>query len=121
MKDIGISGAEFEVMKVVWKKSPVTSDEIIDGLAAGNEWSPKTVRTLIARLVKKQALKFKPEGRAYLYEPLVSREECVEMEGETFLHRMFDGALMPMLAHFVQSRKLTAKERKQLQELLTEE
>ena len=56
----GIANAEWNVMKVVWDKSDCSAAEIIDSLqAAGSTWHPKTIKTLIGRLVKKGALGFK--------------------------------------------------------------
>ncbi|MDR3457160.1 MAG: BlaI/MecI/CopY family transcriptional regulator [Verrucomicrobiae bacterium] len=113
-----ISETEWEVMKICWARSPVTAQEIIETLAAQDDWHPKTVKTLLNRLVKKRALGFKKEGRAYLYEPLVAEQDCITAESQSFLDRVFDGALQPMLAHFVASRKLSPKEVAELKTLL---
>jgi BlaI family penicillinase repressor len=113
-----ISESEWEVMRVVWAKSPVTAQGIIDALSAQDPWHPKTVKTLLNRLVKKRALGFHKEGRAYVYRPLVAEKDCVAAESETFLARMFGGSLKPMLAHFVESRKLSPKEIEELKGLL---
>jgi BlaI family penicillinase repressor len=113
-----ISETEWEIMKVCWEKSPVTAQEIIDALAAGDEWHPKTVKTLLNRLVKKRALGFQKQGRAYLYQPLVAEKDCVAAESESFLDRVFGGSLHPMLAHFVQTRKLSPVEISELKRLL---
>ncbi len=51
-----ISEAEFEVMKIVWKYAPINTNEITDKLLQTTSWSPKTIQTLIKRLVKKGAL-----------------------------------------------------------------
>lgn len=113
-----ISETEWEIMKVCWLKSPSTAQEIIDTLVAGAAWHPKTVKTLLNRLVKKRALGFKKQGRAYLYHPLVAEKDCVTSESESFLDRVFGGSLHPMLAHFVEARKLSPAEITQLKQLL---
>src|SRR4051812_47119205 len=105
-----ISETEWEVMKVIWGRSPVSAQTICETLAARDDWHPKTVKTLLSRLVKKGALGFKKEGRAYLYRPLVAEHDCVTAESESFLDRVFGGSLKPMLAHFAQTRKLSATE-----------
>jgi BlaI family penicillinase repressor len=76
------------------------------------------VKTLLNRLVKKKALRFEKSGREYLYEPAVSEKACVRAESESFLQRVFGGALQPMLAHLVEERKLTPKEIKELKQIL---
>lgn len=113
-----ISEAEWEVMKICWGKSPVTSQEVIDALSAQQKWHPKTVKTLLNRLVKKRALGFKKEGRAYLYQPLVAEQDCVTAESKSFLDRVFGGSLKPMLTHFVENRKLSPEEIAELKKLL---
>jgi len=113
-----ISETEWEVMKVVWSHSPISAQEIIDELAAEDDWHPKTVKTLLNRLVKKRALGFRKEGRAYLYRPRVKQSECVTAESESFLDRVFGGALKPMLAHFVENKKLSPDEIAELKRLL---
>jgi BlaI family transcriptional regulator, penicillinase repressor len=113
-----ISEAEWEVMKICWNRSPASAREIIDALAAGSDWHPKTVKTLLNRLVKKRALGFQKEGRAYLYHPLVAEKDCVAAESKSFLDRVFGGSLQPMLAHFVEHRKLSPQEIAELKSLL---
>ena len=114
-----ISETEWEVMQVLWAKSPLSSGEIIEALAAADPtWHPKTAKTLLNRLVKKKALGFKRDGRAYLYQPLVKESECVTAASESFLERVFGGSLTPLLAHFVEHRKLSAAEIRELKRLL---
>ena len=113
-----ISEAEWEIMKICWSRTPVSAQGIIDVLAARNAWHPKTVKTLLNRLVKKRALGFHKEGRAYLYHPLVAERDYVAAKSQSFLDRVFGGALQPMLAHFVEHRKLSPKEIAELKTLL---
>ena len=120
-KSPGIAECEYEIMKIVWEKNPIPSREIIERLCPKMNWSPKTVKTLINRLVRKKALNYTSAGNAYLYTPALSREECVAEESESFLQRMFDGALMPMLTHFAKSKRLSREEIRQLKKILTEE
>jgi BlaI family penicillinase repressor len=114
-----ITDTEWEVMRVIWAKHPITASEIIERLAVEDpSWHPKTARTLLARLVQKQALDYEPRGRAYVYEPLVTERQYIAAESESFLDRFFGGALTPMLAHFVRQRRLTKKDLEELRHLL---
>ena len=113
-----ISESEWALMKICWNRSPLTAQEIIDALPAREDWHPKTVKTLLNRLVKKRALGFQKNGRAYLYHPLVAEKDCVSAESESFLARVFGGSLQPMLAHFVEHRLLTPQEITELKKLL---
>jgi len=120
MKSIpNISDTEWEVMKVVWAKAPLSAAEIIEALSGVDPtWHPKTAKTLLNRLVKKKALGYDKEGRAYLYRPLVQESDCALAESESFLDRVFGGSLKPMLANFVKRKKLSAAEIRELKRLL---
>lgn len=115
-----ISETEWQIMKIVWSKGQCTANEILEGLNAREPWHPKTARTLIGRLVKKKALTYREDGRAYIYRPGISEAEAVAHYSDSFLDRVFDGAMVPMLAHFVQSRRLTPSDLQQLREVLDE-
>ncbi|MBD7968811.1 BlaI/MecI/CopY family transcriptional regulator [Paenibacillus gallinarum] len=113
-----ISEAEWEVMKVFWKQSPATANDVMNELRNDKEWKPATVKSLINRLLKKKALEFHKEGKTYLYSPLVSEEECVKAESKSFLRRLYGGALKPMFVQFLKDEKLTEEEIKELKYLL---
>ncbi|MCC7376819.1 MAG: BlaI/MecI/CopY family transcriptional regulator [Verrucomicrobiales bacterium] len=113
-----ISETEWQIMKIVWSKGQCTANEILDALNSREPWHPKTARTLIGRLVKKRALTYKEDGRAYIYRPGISESEAIAHYSESFLDRVFDGALAPMLAHFVQSNRLSASDLKHLREVI---
>jgi len=114
-----ISETEWELMKVVWARSPQSAGEIIAALTeTDSSWHPKTVKAYLNRLVRKGALGFKKERRAYLYRPLVKEQDCVTAASETFLERVFGGSLQPMLAHFVENKKLSEQELRELRRLL---
>lgn len=114
-----ISETEWEIMQVLWSRGPAGSQEIIDALTARDAtWHPKTAKTLLNRLVKKKALGYRKEGRAYIYRPLVKEEDCISAESESFLDRVFGGSLRPMLAHFMEKGELSRKEIDELMALL---
>jgi BlaI family penicillinase repressor len=113
-----ISEAEWEVMKVLWAKSPLSSSDVVEMLEGNTSWKAKTIKTLISRLVKKKALGYKEDGRAYYYFPLVSQEECLKAESQTFLKRIYGGALKPMLVHFLQEEKLSREDIEELKSIL---
>ena len=116
-----IAESEWKVMKVLWAKSePQPAYDIIQELSVSEHWQPKTIKTLLNRLVKKGALGFKKYKNLYLYYPLASESACVQAEGESFLRRCFGGSLQPMLAHFVEQRPLTKEEIRELKRVLEE-
>lgn len=114
-----ISETEWEVMRIIWTKAPCSAGEVIEALSRRDPtWHPKTVKAFLSRLVRKKALGFRKEGRAYLYRPLVQEKDCVDAASESFLERVFGGSLKPMLAHFVERKKLSEEEIRELRRLL---
>jgi BlaI family penicillinase repressor len=112
-----ISDAEWEVMKVVWEAAPRTANDIVDALD-GQDWSPATIRTLIGRLVQKKALSHTKSGREYLYSPRISREACERQERRSFIRRVYDGAVHPMVASLLEDEELSQEELDALHEIL---
>jgi BlaI family penicillinase repressor len=115
-----ISEAEWEVMSALWEQSPLMASDVVQRLAGPKGWSPRTVKTLLNRLVKKGALAFEARGKRYLYRPALRREQCVRAESRSFLSRVFSGAVGPMLVHFVTHADLSPQEVQQLQRLLAD-
>src|SRR5437899_2583382 len=92
-----ISDAEWVVMRVLWQLKGGTAKQVVKGLRGGTEWKPKTVHTLISRLVQKGALKVEKSGREYRFEPLIGEQACRLSASRSFLERVFDGEVAPLL------------------------
>lgn len=115
---VAISDAEWLVMNVVWEDQPVEAQQVVDRLSAANDWSPATIKTMLHRLVKKQALTFERDGKRYLYRAAARRGDCVRRASRSFLDRVFGGSAAPALMHLVKNSKLTDDEVAELRRLL---
>ncbi len=113
-----ISEAEWEVMKVLWERSPRTANDIVEELTGRTAWKRETIRTLINRLVSKKVLKFEKIGRQYHYRPRVSEGECVRAETQSFVRRFGAGSIEPLLAAFVEEKELSAENIARLRQIL---
>jgi len=113
-----ISSAEWEVMSVIWAQAPLTATEVFDALPEGHGWKQKTVNTFLARLVEKKVLAVDKREKAHVYTARLSREKCVQQEGETFLQRVFQGATGDLVLHFCTRADLTPEEIGELEQLL---
>jgi len=113
-----ISEAEWIVMKVIWDKGPLTTNQVVEALNERTHWKPKTIHTLLSRLARKGALDFERKGREYLFRALVQAEECEYAATRSFLGRFFGGDLAPFLARFVEKEKLTPTEIEELKRIL---
>ena len=113
-----ISEAEWEVMKVLWKNSPRTANDIVEELTGKTHWKRETIRTLINRLVQKKALGFEKKGRQYHYFPRLTEAESIRAEAESFVRRIGGGSIEPMLAAFVEEKELSAEKIARLKRIL---
>ena len=113
-----ISNAEFEVLDVLWDDYPATSSNLVERLSERKDWHHKTVKTLLSRLVKKQIVSYEQDGRQYRYFPLIAREEYTQKETKSFINRLFDGKIAPLLAGFSSQNSLSKDEIKELKELI---
>ena len=115
-----ISPSEWEVLETLWDHAPATAAEVYAALGDGTQWHFKTVNTFLTRLVDKEIVSVRREGKANVYAPRLSRERCVRQESDTFLKRFFRGAAGPMLVHFCERADLSAEEIARLRAILDE-
>ena len=114
-----ISEAEFEVMKIVWKHAPISTNEITDKLLQTTSWSPKTIQTLIKRLVNKGVLTYEKQSRVFVYTPVVKESEYIGQESNSFLERYYDGDITAMLSAYIENDRLSETEIDTLRSLLS--
>ena len=112
-----ISESEYEIMKAVWKNAPISTNEVVELFEGGN-WNPKTVQTLLARLVKKGAIGYEKRGRVFVYSPLIDEEEYRREESSSFLKKFYNGALNSMVLNFIDGDKLSADDIDELTRIL---
>jgi len=130
-----ISDAEWEVIKVLWDRRDaapsaagagpaevgLTAGEVVDAVAAGQAWAPRTIKTLLNRLVQKNAVEVTVDGRRYLYRARVARDAVVRRESRSFLSRVFGGAVAPAVVHLLEHSDLTPQEIEHLRQILERE
>jgi len=105
-------------MNLVWNKTPISTSEIVEKLAAKKDWHPRTIRTLLDRLVKKGALSYEVDGRRYLYRARVSMDACVRKASQNLMERVFGGEPAAMLIHLASQTRFSQEEIEQLQRIL---
>lgn len=115
-----ISNAEFEVLEALWQQHPASANEIITLLNQKKSWHDKTVKTLLNRLVKKQAVSFEKQQRHYLYSPLLEREAYTSKESKSLIERMFSGKIAPLVAGFAKQNDLQKEDVAALKSLISD-
>ncbi len=121
-KDAGerISEAEHAVMEVLWDRNPISASEVCDAICAQRDWSIPTVKTLLSRLVQKEVVGTEPQGRRFLYRPLIQRSDYVGGESRRLVDRLFGGRAAPLFAQLAESEALTDEDLAEIEALLRE-
>lgn len=113
-----ITAAESHVMEALWRREPMTADELVAEVGSNQSWGEATVKTLINRLLKKKAIKSERNEGKHGYRPLIVRSAYVQAESQGLLDRLFEGQLAPMISHFAQHRALKPEEIARLKRLI---
>jgi len=115
-----IAEGEYEVMEVLWERSPLTAAEVAERVPMNRGWSLATVKTMLSRLLAKGVLSHQEDGRRYLYRPSIRREDYVAEESGRMLDRMFGGRLTPLVAHLAERDRLSPADIEDIEKLLKE-
>lgn len=115
-----ISEAELAVMEALWANSPLSATEVCEAVCEERDWSLATVKTLLSRLVAKKAAKTQPDGRRFLYTPLLERADYVGGESKRLVERLFGGRAAPLFAHLADAEALTEQDIAEIENLLRE-
>ena len=119
-KNCKISDAEWRIMKVLWEESPVNTTQIINSLKSETSWSPKTIHSLISRLIKKGALGVDKLSSPHQFYPIVLKEDCIKEETGSFIQKVYDGSYYQMVANFISNEKMSKNEIEYLKKILEE-
>jgi predicted transcriptional regulator len=115
-----ITEAEHAVMEALWARSPLTANEVADAVALGRGWSLATVKTLLSRLATKRAVTTEPDGKRFLYSPLIAREAYVGGESRRLVDRLFGGSAVGLFAHLAEAEALSEDDLSEIETLLRE-
>ena len=115
-----ISEAEYAVMEALWENSPLTATEVSDKVAPGRGWTLATVKTLLSRLVTKEAVATEPDGRRFLYTPAIARTDYVGGESRRLVDRLFGGRAASLFAHLAEEEALSQRDIAEIETLLDE-
>jgi predicted transcriptional regulator len=117
---MSISAAESRIMEALWRRSPLTAEEIVAEVAGPQGWSEATVKSLINRLLTKDVIEAEKAGRRYLYRPRVDRLAYLSQESRGLLERLFGGRIAPLVSHFSETNQLSAEDIAELKRLIAE-
>ncbi len=113
-----LNDSEWTVMNVLWDRSPANGREVLEQVSDETGWAYSTVKTILARLVKKKALRMGKRANTSLYEPLVSRDSARQAALRSLVDKAFAGTFGSLFQHMVAEEKLSRRDRDRLQSML---
>lgn len=119
-KKTNISDSELEVLKELWLLPSLTARQLTDRLLERTNWSEPTIKTLLLRLLRKNAVKRSRSGKVFIYSALITQEEYRYQAGCSLLNRLFNGMTGDFLTCLVRNEHLSSSEIESLKKLLDE-
>lgn len=115
-----ITDAEYAVMEALWDRPRQTAAEVCALVCTRRRWSLATVKTLLSRLVQKGVIASEPDGRRFLYTPIIAREDYVGGESRRLVDRLFGGRAASLVAHLAENEALSEADFQEIEALLKE-
>lgn len=113
-----LSPAEWEVMRVVWTKDTASTTDIVAVMQQKRDWAESTIKTLLRRLVAKQALTTSKQGRQFVYTPQIQEQSAMKEAAENLFASLCDMKKGAVLADLLQTTTLSQADIQQMQTIL---
>ena len=115
-----ISDAEWQVMKIIWMQGEQTSTDLIRVLAERFDWSKSTIQTLLARLVEKECLTRKKEGKFFLYSALLTLDQSRDLLVQDIKDKVCSRRIKNLLADLITECDFTQADLEDLEAVISE-
>lgn len=100
-----ISESELEILKVIWNKKIATSSDIIEEVI-DNNWTNNTVRTLIKRLLAKDAIEVVgKKNKSYFYKAKLNQDKYKYLRVRGLTEKLFDGKFENLVVNYIKHDK----------------
>ena len=115
-----ISDAEWQVMKIIWMQGEQTSSDLIRVLAERFDWSKSTIQTLLARLVEKECLTRKKEGKSFVYSALLTLDQSRDLLVQDIKDKVCSRRIKNLLADLIVECDFTLTDLADLEAVISE-
>ena len=115
-----ISDAEWQVMKIIWMQGEQTSTDLIRVLAERFDWSKSTIQTLLARLVEKECLTRKKEGKLFVYSALLTLDQSRDLLVQDIKDKVCSRRIKNLLADLITECDFTQADLEDLEAVISE-
>ena len=115
-----ISDAEWQVMKIIWMQGEQTSTDLIRVLAERFDWSKSTIQTLLARLVEKECLTRKKEGKSFVYSALLTLDQSRDLLVRDIKDKVCSRRMKQLVADLIMECDFTLADLADLEAVISE-
>ena len=115
-----ISDAEWQVMKIIWMQGEQTSSDLIRVLAERFDWSKSTIQTLLVRLVEKECLTRKKEGKFFVYSALLTLDQSRDLLVQDIKDKVCSRRIKNLLADLIKECDFTLADLEDLEAMISE-
>lgn len=115
-----ISDAEWQVMKIIWMQGEQTSTDLIRVLAERFDWSKSTIQTLLARLVEKECLTRKKEGKSFVYSALLTLDQSRDLLVQDIKDKVCSRRIRNLLTDLIVECEFTQTDLEDLEAVISE-
>ncbi len=117
-KSTTLTEAELEIMQIVWEQGTATAESVRKRLA--NTPAESTVRTMLRILEEKGYLTHTVDGRTFVYQPKVEKEQASQAILSDVLNRVFGGSSALLVKSLLSSEQVSAREMNEIRRLIEE-
>ena len=115
-----ISDAEWQVMKIIWMQGEQTSSDLIRVLAERFDWSKSTIQTLLARLVEKECLTRKKEGKFFVYSALLTLDQSRDLLVQDIKDKVCSRRIKQLVVDLIMECDFTLADLENLEAVISE-
>ncbi len=105
-----LTDAELRLMRVIWDRGSATVSDVVNALAGSESPAYSTVLTILRILEQKGYLRHEKEGRAFVYYPIVGREDAQRSTIQYLMSRFFDNSPETLVLNLVENEELDAQD-----------
>ncbi|MHC4181120.1 MAG: BlaI/MecI/CopY family transcriptional regulator [Planctomycetota bacterium] len=109
---------ELEILKILWRKGPLSGREVRDALAPRRDLAYTSVMTIMKIMAKKKYLRRKKSGGSFIYHPTVAQRAVSQRMLGDLVDRVFDGSATAVMVSLLENADLHERELKELRQLI---
>jgi predicted transcriptional regulator len=114
-----VTDAELGVLQALWDEGPATIRRLTEALYPGGTTAQyATVQKLLERLEAKEYVRRERTAGAHVFAATLDRDELIGRRLQDVAEKLCGGSLTPLLTHLVRTRRLSARERRELHDLI---